>query len=124
MIAAGALASVRYLKRSSAERDGQQRAVAYLRAALDKAGIPHVGNPSHIVPVMVGEAELCRDLSDELLNRFGHYIQPINFPTVPRGTERLRLTPTPLHTNEAIDELVEALSTLWRERQLKRSEAA
>ncbi|WP_317214768.1 5-aminolevulinate synthase [Gluconobacter sp. GP1] len=124
MIAAGALASVRYLKRSSAEREGQQRAVAYLRAALDKAGIPHVGNPSHIVPVMVGEAELCRDLSDELLNRFGHYIQPINFPTVPRGTERLRLTPTPLHTNEAIDELVEALSTLWCERQLKRSEAA
>ncbi|MBF0875891.1 5-aminolevulinate synthase [Gluconobacter cerevisiae] len=124
MIAAGALASVRYLRRSSAERDGQQRAVAYLRQALDKAGLPHVMNPSHIVPVMVGEAELCRSLSDELLNRFGNYIQPINFPTVPRGTERLRITPTPLHTNEMIDELVEALATLWQERQLKTSKSA
>lgn len=124
MIAAGALASVRYLRKSSAEREGQQRAVAHLRAALDKAGIPHIDNPSHIVPVVVGEAELCRDLSDELLNRFGHYIQPINYPTVPRGTERLRLTPGPLHTNEAIDGLVESLATLWRERQLKRVAAA
>ena len=123
MIAAGALASVGYLRQSSAEREGQQRAVAYLREALDKTGLPHVMNPSHIVPVMVGEAELCRSLSDELLNRFGNYIQPINFPTVPRGTERLRITPTPLHTNEMIDELVEALATLWQERQLKTSKS-
>ena len=124
MIAAGALASVRYLKRSQKERDGQQRAVAYMREALDRAGIPHVQNDSHIVPVMVGEADLCRALSDELLTRFGHYLQPINYPTVARGTERLRLTPTPLHTNEDIDEMVVALSTLWQERQLKRSVAA
>ncbi|MBS1061967.1 5-aminolevulinate synthase [Gluconobacter wancherniae] len=124
MIAAGALASVRYLKRSQKERDGQQRAVAYMREALDRAGIPHVQNDSHIVPVMVGEADLCRALSDELLTRFGHYLQPINYPTVARGTERLRLTPTPLHTNEDIDEMVAALSTLWQERQLKRSVAA
>ncbi|QDH17248.1 5-aminolevulinate synthase [Swingsia samuiensis] len=124
MVAAGALASVRYLRRSSAEREGQQRAVAYLRDALDRVGIPHILNPSHIVPVMVGDAELCRALSDELLKRFGHYIQPINYPTVPRGTERLRITPTPLHSNEAIDELVDALLVLWQERQLKRSHAA
>nr|WP_294916234.1 5-aminolevulinate synthase [uncultured Neokomagataea sp.] len=121
MIAAGALASVRYLRENAAEREGQQHAVAHLRAALDAKSIPHVGNPSHIVPVMVGDAQLCRELSDALLRRFGHYIQPINYPTVPRGTERLRITPGPLHDDGMIDELVEALDTLWREYQLRRT---
>lgn len=121
MIAAGALASVRYLRKNAGERAGQQRAVAALRAALDAKNIPHVGNPSHIVPVMVGDAQLCRALSEALLQRFGHYIQPINYPTVPRGTERLRITPGPLHDDGMIDALVEALDTLWREYQLRRA---
>lgn len=124
MIAAGVLASVKHLRDSSAERDGQKRAVALLRRKLDEAGLPHLDNPSHIVPVMVGDAKLCRALSDELLGRFGHYLQPINYPTVPRGTERLRLTPGPLHTPEEIDDLVSALSTLWREKGLAFSKAA
>ncbi|GBR53251.1 5-aminolevulinate synthase [Neokomagataea thailandica NBRC 106555] len=124
MIAAGALASVRYLREHSEERAGQQRAVAHLREALNAKNIPHVGNPSHIVPVMVGEAQLCRELSDALLKRFGHYIQPINYPTVPRGTERLRITPGPLHDDGMIDELVEALDVLWQEYQLRRAKAA
>lgn len=118
MIAAGVLASVQHLRQSSTERERQKRAVALLRRKLDEARLPYIRNDSHIVPVMVGEAGLCRDLSDALLKRFGHYLQPINYPTVPRGTERLRLTPGPLHTEEDIDSLVEALSTLWMEYQL------
>ncbi|WP_029603805.1 5-aminolevulinate synthase [Kozakia baliensis] len=124
MVAAGALASIRHLRQSQTERQKHQAAVAYLRAALDRVGIPHMENPSHIVPVMVGDATQCRDLSDTLLNRFGHYIQPINYPTVPRGTERLRITPGPLHTREDIDALVEALSALWSEKNLEKAKAA
>jgi len=118
MIAAGALASVRHLRSSQAERDGHARAVASLRARLDAARIPHLANPSHIVPVIVGDAERCRMLSDRLLERFGHYIQPINYPTVPRGTERLRITPGPLHTDADIEDLAQALATLWQEHDL------
>ncbi|MXV43882.1 5-aminolevulinate synthase [Saccharibacter sp. 17.LH.SD] len=120
MIAAGVLASVRHLRQSNSEREGQKRAVAYLRKKLGEARIPYMKTPTHIVPVMVKDAVLCRELSDELLKRFGHYLQPINYPTVPRGTERLRLTPGPMHTEEDIDSLVEALSMLWQERQLER----
>lgn len=114
-IAAGALAAIRHLKDSSLEREQQQDRVARLRASLDQAGIPHLSNPSHIVPVMVGEASLCKRLSDELLARFDIYVQPINYPTVPRGTERLRFTPSPFHSDADIANLTAALSTIWRE---------
>ncbi|QHI95211.1 5-aminolevulinate synthase [Aristophania vespae] len=119
MIAAGVLASVKHLKKSSTERDGQKKAVALLRQKLGQARIPYIMNPSHIVPVMVGDAKLCRALSDDLLKRFGHYIQPINYPTVPRGTERLRLTPGPLHSEADIEAVVQALSTLWKDYKLE-----
>ena len=112
-IAAGALASIRYLKRSNSEREQHQARVGEVRAALDQAGIPHMMNPSHIVPVMVGDAALCKRLSDDLLNQFDIYVQPINYPTVPRGTERLRITPTPLHSAQDVAHLVEALSSIW-----------
>ena len=81
---------------------------------LDAHGLPQLRNGSHIVPVPVGDAKTCKAVSDYLLNDFGIYIQPINYPTVPRGTERLRITPTPLHTDEHIDQLVAALSSAWR----------
>ena len=113
-VAAGALASVRHLKASSEERAAQQDRVAKLRRALDAAGIPHMHNPSHIVPVMVGDAMRCKLISDRLMEQ-GIYIQPINYPTVPRGTERLRITPGPLHTDADIAHLVSALSAIWAE---------
>lgn len=119
MIAAGILASVRHLRKSDVERNGQKRSVAFLRKKLEQARLPYIMNESHIVPIMVGEATLCREISDELLKRFGHYLQPINYPTVLRGTERLRLTPGPLHSEADIEDLVESLAIIWRERQLK-----
>jgi 5-aminolevulinate synthase len=120
-LAAGALAAIRHLKTSSAERERQQDRVATLRLRLDEAGIPHLANPSHIVPVMVGDAVLCKKISDELLERFAIYVQPINYPTVPRGSERLRITPTPLHSDEDIAALVRALSEIWGAVGLKRA---
>ncbi|MCA3598386.1 MAG: 5-aminolevulinate synthase [Methylobacterium sp.] len=120
-IAAGALASIRHLKASDMERQQHQQCVSEVRAALDAAGIPHMMNPSHIVPVMVGDAALCKRLSDDLIAEFDIYVQPINYPTVPRGTERLRITPTPLHTAEDIARLAEALSSIWSTIGLKRA---
>ena len=120
-IANGAIAAIRHLKISSAEREGQQDRVRKLREQLDQAGIPHLSNPSHIVPVMVGDAALCKQISDELLERFAIYVQPINYPTVARGTERLRITPTPLHCDEDIATLVGALSEIWSATGLKRA---
>ncbi|WNJ90567.1 5-aminolevulinate synthase [Bosea sp. 685] len=120
-LAAGALASIRHLKQSQAERQGQQDRVAAVRARLDIAGIPHLPNPSHIVPVMVGDAVLCKRISDELLERFDIYVQPINYPTVPRGTERLRITPSPMHSDADIDHLVGALTAIWGQVGLKRA---
>ncbi|KRE06347.1 5-aminolevulinate synthase [Bosea sp. Root381] len=118
-VAAGALAAIRHLKESSAEREAQQANVAALRRLLDQAGIPHLDNPSHIVPVMVGEAAACKRISDELLARFDIYVQPINYPTVPRGTERLRITPSPLHSEDDLRRLVTALSEIWSRSGLK-----
>ena len=92
-IAAGARASIQHLKESSAERERHQDRVALVRRKFDAAGIPHMPNDSHIVPVMVGDPVLCKQISDRLLGRYGIYVQPINFPTVARGTERLRITP-------------------------------
>lgn len=120
-VAAGAAASIRHLKTSSAERDRQKDRVAYLRRKLDAADIPHKDNPSHIVPVMVGDPVRCKQISDVLLEEFGIYVQPINYPTVPRGTERLRFTPGPLHTDADIDYLVDTLSAIWAELGLQRA---
>lgn len=122
-VAAGAAASVRHLKQSSVERDTQKLRVAALRSALDGAGIPHMDNPSHIVPVMVGDAMLCKSISDRLMDVYGIYLQPINYPTVPRGTERLRFTPGPLHSEADIQRLVGALSEIWTQLGCKRAAA-
>ena len=120
-VAAGALASVRHLKSSNVERTRHKEVVAKLRHALDVAGVPHYDNPSHIVPVIVGDPVQCKNICDLLLDRHGIYVQPINYPTVPRGTERLRITPSPLHSDADIEHLVGALSTLWGELHLARA---
>ncbi len=120
-VAAGAIAAIAHLKESPAERERQQDRVQALRRKLDAAGIPHLENPSHIVPVMVGEAKACKAISDELLARFDIYVQPINYPTVPRGTERLRITPSPFHSDADIDALVAALGAIWARDGLKRA---
>ena len=88
---------------------------------LDARGIPHMENPSHIIPVMIKDPVKCRMLADILMQEWGIYVQPINYPTVPKGTERLRLTPTPLHTDEMMDDLVAALTTVWNELSLDRA---
>ncbi|NIY71077.1 5-aminolevulinate synthase [Marivivens donghaensis] len=119
-VAAGACAAIRHLKVSAEERDGQKEKVAKVRAMLDKAGIPHIDNPSHIIPVMVGDPVKCKWLSDVLMDQHGIYIQPINYPTVPKGTERLRITPSPVHTDEDIEKLIGALSDLWEQCQAAR----
>lgn len=122
-LAAGAVASIQYLKNSNEERVQHQERVATLRAKLDAKGIPHISNPSHIVPVMVGNASKCKWISDLLLDNYGIYVQPINYPTVPEGTERLRFTPTPLHSDDDMDRLVGALSDLWSQCALSRAVA-
>src|SRR5919112_1679866 len=112
-IAAAAAVSVRHLKRSSVERQAQQRQVAKTKVTLAHAGLPLLASETHIVPVMVGNAEACKAATDRLLSRHGIYIQPINYPTVPRGTERLRITPTPLHSDAHIEALASALVEVW-----------
>ena len=119
-LAAGATASIAHLKQSQAERAMHQANVAKVRAALDARGIPHMANPSHIVPVMVGDARKCKWISDILLDQYGIYVQPINYPTVPKGTERLRFTPGPHHSEADIDRLVDALAELWSQCALAR----
>ena len=114
-IAAGARASIAHLKSSELERKRQQRQVRKLRSDLDRAGIPHMNNPSHIIPVMIKDPVKCKMLSDILMQDYGIYVQPINYPTVPKGTERLRFTPSPLHSDADIDHLVSALNVLWKQ---------
>ena len=114
-IAAGAVASIRHLKASTSERERHQERVGTLKGRLKAAGLPVMDNPSHIVPLLVGDPVLCKRMTDALLDRFGIYVQPINYPTVPRGTERLRLTPSPQHSDTDIDRLVSALRVLWSE---------
>lgn len=113
-VAAAARTSIAHLKRSQNERDQQRHQVAKLRAGLDAAGIPHLENPSHIIPVMIKDPVKCRQLADILMQDFGIYVQPINYPTVPKGTERLRFTPSPLHSDADIEHLVHALTVLWK----------
>jgi 5-aminolevulinate synthase len=120
-LAAAACASIRHLKGSSAEREAHQRNVARTKAALKAAGLPVMANDTHIVPVLVGEPELCRKASQMLMEDHSIYIQPINYPTVPRGTERLRITPTPFHGDELIAKLTAALSDVWARLDLPRN---
>ena len=120
-VAAGAVASVRHLRSSSAEREQMHARVAQVRAGLDARAIPHLVNPSHIVPVMVRDPVLCRQISDRLLDEFGIYVQPINYPTVARGSERLRVTPCPLHTDQDVAHLLDALAAIWSELRLARA---
>jgi 5-aminolevulinate synthase len=117
-VAAAATASIAHLKRSDVERAGQRAAVAATKAALREAGLPVLATDTHIVPVMVGNPELCKQASDILLDRHGIYIQPINYPTVARGTERLRITPTPAHDTGLIRQLADAMTSVWQELDL------
>ena len=119
-IAAGALASIRHLKSSEIERADQKRKVKYLREKLDQHNIPHLANPSHIVPVMIKDPVKCKMISDILMENYGIYVQPINYPTVPKGTERLRITPSPVHSFSDIDFLVNAMNELWSQCALSR----
>ena len=120
-VAAGALASVRHLKASTTERERHQERAATLKRRLSEAGLPVMPSDSHIVPVLVGEPVLCRQVTDMLMDRYGIYVQPINYPTVDKGTERLRLTPTPLHSDADMDRLVAALGEIWAELELKKA---
>jgi 5-aminolevulinate synthase len=123
-VAAGACASIRHLKASGAERSRHKERVAKVRRRLAMLGIPTMDNPSHIIPVMVGDPKKCKMISDWLLDNHGIYVQPINYPTVPRGTERLRITPTPLHSDDDVERLVTALSEIWSHCALARRAVA
>ncbi len=123
-LAAGATAAIRHLKESGQERIRHQNRVATTRKALEAIGIPCMANDSHIIPVMVGDPVKCKMISDWLLDHHGIYIQPINYPTVPRGTERLRITPSPVHSDADIERLAAALSELWSMCALARRELA
>jgi 5-aminolevulinate synthase len=118
-IAAGALAAVRHLKERPEIRETHQERAAALKRRFAKAGLPVMPSDSHIVPVLVGDPVLCKRASDELLERHRIYVQPINFPTVAKGTERLRFTPTPLHTDAMMDHLVAAMVDVWDRLRLK-----
>jgi len=119
VLVAGALASVRHLKRSSVERDGQQASAARLKAMMRDAGLPVMDSTTHIVPLMIGDPVKAKRASDILLAEYGVYVQPINYPTVPRGTERLRFTPGPSHTPEMMQDLVDALVEIWSRMEMK-----
>ncbi|QAY75307.1 5-aminolevulinate synthase [Sphingosinicella sp. BN140058] len=119
VLVAGALASVRHLKASGAEREGQQAAAAQLKTIFADAGLPVMASTTHIVPLMVGDPVKAKKISDILLAEYGVYVQPINYPTVPRGTERLRFTPGPSHDTAMMRELAEALVEIWDRLELR-----
>lgn len=121
VLAAGVLASVRHLKESNVEREKIHERAEKLKTLLRQAGLPLMETKSHIVPVFVGDAVTCKSVTDALLQDHAIYVQPINFPTVPRGTERLRFTPSPMHTDAMMDHLVRALDQVWTAHQLKRA---
>ncbi|MDF2605170.1 5-aminolevulinate synthase [Sphingomonas sp.] len=121
VLVAGVLASVRHLKSSSVERDGQQAAAARLKAMMTEAGLPVMIGDTHIVPVMVGDPVKAKKISDVLLAEYGIYVQPINYPTVPRGTERLRFTPGPAHSEAMMQELTDALVEIWDRLDLRKA---
>lgn len=122
-IAAGAIASIEYLKSSSKERQAQQAMAAFTKKSLEDAGLTIMETPTHIVPLIVGDAELCKQKTDQLLRDHRLYVQPINYPTVPRGTERFRLTPSPFHTVEDVAKLTKALRDVFAETTALRSAA-
>ncbi len=122
-VAAGAAAAIRHLKTSDVERKAMMSRVREVRAGLDQLGIPYLPNDSHIIPVMVGDASKAKWISDYLLDNDGIYIQPINYPTVPRGKERLRITPTPCHSTADIGHLLKSLNALWKQCALARAVA-
>ncbi len=124
VLVAGALASVRHLKQSNVEREGQQAAAAMLKSLLRDAGLPVMESSTHIVPLMVGDPVRAKKISDILLAEYGVYVQPINYPTVPRGSERLRFTPGPQHTEPMMRELTEALCEIWGRLELELRKAA
>ncbi len=118
-VAAGALASVRWLREHNEVRERHQERAATLKRRFAEAGLPVMASASHIVPVLVGDPVLCKAACDELMSRHYIYVQPINYPTVERGTERLRFTPTPLHSDADMDSLVDAMRDVWRRLELK-----
>ncbi|MDR2857713.1 MAG: 5-aminolevulinate synthase [Novosphingobium sp.] len=124
VLVAGVLAAVRHLKKSSVERDGQQAAAAMLKRMFAEAGLPVMPSVTHIVPLMVGDPVKAKKISDILLAEYGVYVQPINFPTVPRGTERLRFTPGPSHSEEMMRDLTAALVEIWERLDMELREAA
>ena len=121
VLVAGVLASVRHLKSSSEERDAQQASAAFLKKSFAEAGLPVMPSVTHIVPLMIGDPVKAKRISDILLAEYGVYVQPINFPTVPRGTERLRFTPGPTHTEAMMTALTEALCEIWERLEMKKA---
>ncbi len=121
VLVAGVLASVKHLKSSSVEREGQQAAAATLKQMFADAGLPVMLSTTHIVPLMVGDPVKAKKISDILLAEYGVYVQPINFPTVPRGTERLRFTPGPMHTEEMMRDLTQALVEIWERLDMRKA---
>ena len=121
VLVAGVLASVRHLKQSSVEREGQQAAAAFLKNSFAEAGLPVMPSVTHIVPLMVGDPVKAKQISDILLAEYGVYVQPINYPTVPRGTERLRFTPGPSHTEDMMRELTQALVEIWERLEMRKA---
>ena len=121
VLAAGALASVRHLKTSQVERERHQERAEKLKSLLREAGLPVMPSVSHIVPLLVGDPIRCKEVTDYLLHEHAIYVQPINYPTVPRGTERLRLTPSPFHDDDKMRALIAALDEAWSRLNIKRA---
>jgi len=124
VLVAGVLASVRHLKASSAEREAQQASAQFLKDAMAQVGLPVMPSTTHIVPLMVGDPIKAKRISDILLAEYGVYVQPINYPTVPRGTERLRFTPGPAHTESMMNGLVSGLVEIWDRLEMELLKAA